>query len=216
MLFYRNRYRGRTLLVSLLIIVWLSGSLGALWWFQSRLIKPFVPADAPPEFRDLNAVESALTPLMASLDTPAGAVTLIHLWNPDCGCNTVSQRHLDATLDAFSPEQLQFVILAPVSASQKDLSEIQQLNPRAALIQLTSTQKVPLSASPGLAMYNPEGELAYFGAYGFGALCTLSDSNLFVNMVTTLLAGESYGPFMNIAGSGCFCDWPQNPTQSPQ
>ena len=209
--------RGKTLWVSLLILVWLSGSLVGLWWFQSRLIQPFVAADAPAQFRDLAAVDQALRPLLTTAEEIAESVTnkgdnrvtLVHLWNPDCGCNSVSQRHLDATLEAFGPEQLRFVILAPASASADVIAGMQSLNDRAEVVQIPEKLPVPISASPGLAMYSPSGELAYFGAYGFGALCTLSDSNLFVNMVSTLLSGKSYGPFMNIAGSGCFCNWPQ-------
>lgn len=209
--------RGRTLWVSLLILVWLSGSLAGLWWFQSRLIQPFVAADAPAPFRDLTAVDQALESLLTTVEETPGEisnegdqrVTLVHLWNPDCGCNTVSQRHLDATLEAYGPDQLHFVILAPATASADVISDMQSLNARAEIIQVPEAVQVPVSASPGLAMYSPSGELAYFGAYGFGALCTLSDSNLFVNMVSTLLSGKPYGPFMNIAGSGCFCSWPQ-------
>ncbi|MAR02076.1 MAG: hypothetical protein CMI00_16255 [Oceanospirillaceae bacterium] len=208
--------RGRTLLVSLLIITWLVGSLGALWWFQSRLLRPFVTADAAPEFRDLTAVSDGLSAILQTVPAVPGAVTMVHLWNPDCSCNSVSQRHVDATLDQFGENQLHFVILAPVTASEEDMKEMKELNPRATLIRLRPEDQIPLSASPGLAMYTPQQKLAYFGAYGFGALCTPSDSNLFVNMVNALLAGESYGPFMNIAGSGCFCAWPQHPAQSPQ
>ena len=205
--------QGRTLWVSLLILVWLSGSLVGLWWFQSRLIQPFVAADAPASMRSIEAVDTALRSLLQSHPdtslTTTGVVTLVHLWNPECSCNSVSQRHLDATLEAYPPEQLRFVILAPATATAEQLSNALSLNPRAMVLQSPADQTLPISASPGLAMYSPSGELSYFGAYGFGALCTLSDSNLFVNMVSTLLSGASYGPFMNIAGSGCFCNWPQ-------
>ena len=52
--------RKKTLLVSVLIFVWLTGSLLGLWWFQQQSLRPFVGADAPAETRNHEAVEHGL------------------------------------------------------------------------------------------------------------------------------------------------------------
>ena len=212
--------RKKTLLVSVLIFVWLTGSLLGLWWFQQQSLRPFVEADAPAEARNPEAVERGLKALLqrVSAEYPESAdakVTVVHLWNPDCLCNNVSARHTRAIIEQW-PEgkTVRFVILAPESLPDSRLAEAQSLNPNALVMTFSTEDRLPLTASPGLAVLNEDSRLAYFGAYGFGALCSLSDEALFTNMIERLLAGESYGPFLNIAGSGCFCAWP-HATQLP-
>lgn len=196
-------------LITSLVILWLAGSLFGLWWFQQQSIRPFVQATDDPAARNLALVSAKFSNLYDRLSSANPTdVTIIHLWNPQCLCNNISARHTKAILEAFTPEQLNFVMLAPASTSDDTLNEARQLNPTATVIRQHPDDSIPLTASPALAVFNPEGKMAYFGAYGFGALCSLSDDDLFTNMVTALLNGESYGPFLNIAGSGCFCAWP--------
>lgn len=211
-------------LITALVILWLAGSLFGLWWFQQQAVRPFVEAFDNPSARNLNLVSEKFSHLYAQLPQSAThSVTIIHLWNPDCLCNNVSARHTQAILDAFPPEQLNFFMLAPATTSDQQIEEAETLNPRATILRQSIDSDIPLTASPALAVFTPAGKMAYFGAYGFGALCSLSDDSLFTNMVTRLLEGESYGPFLNIAGSGCFCAWPttdltnfpSNQTQAP-
>ena len=211
--------RKKTLLVSVLIFVWLTGSLLGLWWFQQQSLRPFVGADAPAETRNHEAVEHGLKALLHRVskkypESPGAKVTdakvtVVHLWNPDCLCNNVSARHTRAIIEQW-PEgkTVRFVILAPENLPDSRLAEAQALNLNALIMKVSADDQLPLTASPGLAVLNEDSRLAYFGAYGFGALCSLSDEALFTNMIERLLAGESYGPFLNIAGSGCFCAWP--------
>lgn len=203
-------------LISTLIIVWLGGSLFGLWWFQQQAMRPFVEAGDNPAARVPEQVAAGLKSLMAraGLETD-GRVTVIHLWNPDCLCNNVSARHTHAIIEEWpNDDQVRFIILAPEHLSQERLAEARTLNPGADIIRASENDKLPLTASPGLGVMTPEGDMAYFGAYGFGALCSLSDEKLFTNMIEKLLAGDSYGPFLNIAGSGCFCAWPDTPEAS--
>jgi len=197
----------RVTLVALGILVWILGSLGGLWWFQQQTLQPFIADDAPPSSRSLAHVDRWLQEHVLAGNAHPGKVTLVHLWNPDCLCNNVSARHTQAVLNAYSDDELALILLAPAHLSPRQQVEAKRLNPRATLV-LAPPGPVPLTSSPGLAMVGPDGKLGYYGAYGFGALCSLSEDNLFTNMVASLLAGEKYGPFMNTAGSGCFCDWP--------
>ena len=212
--------RKKTLLVSVLILIWLAGSLFGLWWFQQQSLRPFVKADAPPEARNPDKVEQGLKALLqrVSAEYPLSAdapVTVVHLWNPDCLCNNVSARHTRAIIEQWPEDkEVRFIILAPATLPESRLSEARKLNPNALVVKASGADQLPLTASPGLAVLNQDARLAYFGAYGFGALCSLSDEALFTNMIERLLAGESYGPFLNIAGSGCFCAWP-TPAQLP-
>ncbi len=208
--------RKKTLLVSVLIFVWLAGSLFGLWWFQQQSLRPFVEADAPAESRSPEIVERGLAALLKRVsaeypDSSDALVTVVHLWNPNCLCNNVSARHTRAIIEQWPEgDEVRFIILAPETLPENRLAEARELNPNALVMKASANDRLPLTASPGLAVLNQNAGLAYFGAYGFGALCSLSDEALFTNMIERLLAGESYGPFMNIAGSGCFCAWPDS------
>jgi hypothetical protein len=114
---------------------------------------------------------------------------------------------------------LRAIALAPASITTEQIDDFQRLNgQRMELLVLKPEDEPPLSASPGLALYKVEHgnayQLSYYGAYGFGALCTLSEDSLFINMVNDMKQG-SYGPFINVAGSGCFCPWPKTFAQLP-
>jgi len=202
--------RTKTLLMSVLIILWIGGSLGGLWWFQQQATRPFSDTEDTASSRSLNAMQQAFSQLNDQLsgNRNDNRITLFHLWNPDCLCNNVSQRHINRILDAFPEDQLRLVVIAPQNVSMDAIAALKTQTPRAEVFPLSAATDIPLSASPGLAVFNTQDTLAYYGAYGFGALCSLSQDNMFTDMITALLAGESYGPFMNIAGRGCFCAWP--------
>ncbi|APR67307.1 hypothetical protein TOL_1547 [Thalassolituus oleivorans MIL-1] len=209
------------ILLIALITLWLGGSLFGLWWFQQKQLRPFVADTDPVEAMQIGAVDTALSAILQRL--PASEIEqqiiLLHLWNPDCLCNAVSQRHLDSLLSHFTKQELRAIALAPASITTEQIDDFQRLNgQRMELLVLKPEDELPLSASPGLALYKVENsnayQLSYYGAYGFGALCTLSEDSLFTNMVNDMKHG-SYGPFMNVAGSGCFCPWPKAFTQLP-
>ncbi|WP_300427657.1 DUF6436 domain-containing protein [uncultured Thalassolituus sp.] len=210
----------RVYLVSLLIIVWIGASLGGLWWFQQQATRPFADTTDHPDSRNGKVIKAAFEDFATRYppSTAMGqqqAVTLYHLWNPDCLCNNVSQRHINRILSEIPEDKLRFIMLAPADTTDEVLNKAREATPRAEVIRLPA-DTIPLSASPGLAILGPDNHLAYYGAYGFGALCSLSDDKLFTNMISTLLSGESYGPFINIAGSGCFCAWPDPQRKPPE
>lgn len=207
-------------LMALVVLIWILGSLFGLYWFQQQSMRPFVEASDPASARDPAIVEAGLRELLLRLPESEKhsdhKVTVVHLWNPDCLCNSVSARHTSAIINEWpdSPD-VRFVILTPTSTSDESLSEARKVYPNAVIMKALPTDALPLTASPGLGIVSATGDMAYFGAYGFGALCTLSDEALFTNMIKQLLSGKDYGPFLNIAGSGCFCDWPTATDSAP-
>lgn len=204
----------RTLILGLVVILWLSGTAILLWWFQSRSIQPFVSADSNPATLQARSIENTLQPYWLQ-HQKTDAITLIHFWNPDCLCNQVSARHFESLVAAFGPEQLEILVIAPASTTPDQLEEFQRLNGSRMKLLTMQESDVWLPASPSLALMNPDGKLGYFGAYGFGATCSISDEDFFPNIVREMRKG-SYGPFLNMAGSGCFCRWPQTPPQATQ
>ncbi len=207
------------LILGLAVALWLIGTAIGLWWFQSQNIRSFLdPNQPPPAAPEVEQQLHALVANHADAVERTAPVTLLHFWNPDCLCNQVSQRHFDGLLAKTSAEELEIVVVAPASASAETLAEFRRLNPpRIKLMQLESDEFRP-SSSPSMALVNNRDgagkqssidgyELGYYGAYGFGALCTVASDDFFPNIVRKMTAG-SYGPFLNVAGSGCFCEWP--------
>ncbi|MDP2610582.1 MULTISPECIES: DUF6436 domain-containing protein [unclassified Oceanobacter] len=206
-----NPNRQRNIVLGLVVVLWLSGTGLALWWFQSQTIRSFLAADSSPAALNTQALETTLAALLARLPTnphvTQAPVTMVHFWNPDCLCNQVSRRHFDGLVSAFDRYQLRIVVVAAANATAEQLAEFHQLNgQRMELIQADDlTALIP--SSPALALVKENGRLGYFGAYGFGALCSVASDDFFPNMVRQMTDGQ-YGPFINVAGSGCFCRWP--------
>lgn len=197
---------GKTFLLSALIFIWLAATLAGLWWFQQQNIRPFLTADDDSRFWQASQAAPLLEALYPNLPGENGSVTLLHFWNPDCLCNQVSQRHFDLLVHSFTSEQLRVVVMAAPTVSDQQLQRFRELNGER-LQAIRAPQDLNIPASPGLALYSAEGKLGYFGAYGFGALCTVANDDFFPNIVRSL-ASDGYGPFVNVAGSGCFCPWP--------
>ena len=153
---------------------------------------------------------SRLTPVLQQIgaDEP---VAMIHFWNPSCLCNQVSRRHFQGLINSQTADTMRRIVVTPSSTTDSQIQEFEQLNQgfNMEVIRL-SLDDFSIPASPAVALFQNTRDqgyrLSYFGAYGFGALCTLSDDNFFPNMVSKMMSGR-YGPFINVAGSGCFCAW---------
>ncbi|MBE0483045.1 MAG: hypothetical protein IBX52_06035 [Bacterioplanes sp.] len=208
--------RHKNTLLSLLLITWLTATLIGLWWFQQQTIRPFVGQDDDMRFWRASDTAPLLLNVLGHLPNPRPQqVTLVHLWNPDCLCNQVSQRHFSGLVQQFDHEHLRVIILTPQTTSDATIHQFHRLNgDRYTVVRVSQDIDLPIPSSPGLALFNDQMQMSYYGAYGFGALCTLDDDAFFPNIIERMQAGP-YGPFMNVAGRGCFCAWPTNASATP-
>lgn len=193
-----------------MIGLWLSATLLGLWWFQQQTIRPFISDSDDPRLWQANQVEPLFQSVLQQLpDDNKNNVILLHFWNPSCLCNQVSQRHFNGILQSFDNQTLRVVAITSTTTSAEQVADFKRLNgDRIELIQM-APERLPLSSSPGLALFNNlngDYQMGYFGAYGFGALCTVANDDFFPNIIRNLTKGP-YGPFMNVAGDGCFCAW---------
>ena len=62
-----------------------------------------------------------------------------------------------------------------------------------------------LPASPAVAIWDSQGQLAYFGPYREGVTC--SSSNSFIEPILEALAAGRRVNASNTLAVGCFCDW---------
>lgn len=183
--------RRRIIVASLVTLFWLAAVLAALWWFQARYIRPF-------DERTELFVGSQLR-LPAELAGP-GAIRLVHFWDPACPCNVGNQQHLGELVQEFAPRGVQFYSVRKAGTEGRLPDHLQALQ---ALSALPGSESLP--ASPAVAIWNQQGELAYFGPYSEGALCT--SSNSFIEpILEALVAGRRVQADGGLA-VGCFCSW---------
>lgn len=183
--------RYKTLLVSLLAILWVSAMLMAFWWYQARYIRPF---------SEQTALFSG-TPLRlpAALAGP-GLIRVVHFWDPACPCNVGNQQHLTELLARFGPQDVKFyAVQKPGSRGQlpSTLQDMETLEP------LPGSEQLP--ASPAVAIWDREGRLAYFGPYSEGAVC--NSGNSFVEPILEALQQNRRVTATHTLAVGCFCTW---------
>lgn len=210
---------GSRLPYAVLLIALLAVLASGLNYLDDNKVRPFVPNTTPAHYLDIQVIQNQwhtlikqhqLTPTnqLAAAANQTSPLLLVHLWNPSCFCNAVSQRHVAEVLQQFDQTQIQWWVITPSTTSDRQIDQYRQLNPRIEkVIRIAKDSPLPVTASPALAITSQNGQLHYYGAYGFGIDCTPSGDNFFANMINNIRAGV-VGPFLNIAGQGCFCPWP--------
>ncbi len=188
-----NRTIVKKTLITIAVVLWLGSMLTGLWWYKSRFIRPFSETTAVFSGQQLSLPES-----MAG----AGAIRFVHFWDPACPCNVGNQQHLVEMLEQYAGEVEFYHLQKPGSSGQlpKALRGMQQLS------DLPGSQQIP--ASPAVAIWDKAGQLAYFGPYSEGAVC--SSSNSFIEPILDALLNNRPVKAANTLAVGCFCNWQQD------
>ena len=189
-----TRPNRKTLIASLLIMLWGLSMLVAYWWYEARYLRSFGEQTALFYGKQLRLPDELAGP---------GPIRLIHFWDPSCPCNIGNQQHLTELIKRFGPQGVSFyAVQTPGSHGQ--LPDV--LNALKTLPPLSGRYKIP--ASPAVAIWDRTGQLAYFGPYSEGATCTSSNS-IIEPILDALNAGRPVHA-NNTMAVGCFCDWPNN------
>ncbi len=191
-----------------LFSLWILATVIGLWWFQQTKLKSFISIDDEISYYQPTAIEQLLSPYLDQL-APAlpKQQTLLHFWRPDCLCNNISQRHFSRLLTEFSSESLRIIIIAHPNSSDQEIDDLQQLNGDRLTIVRAQEALLNLPSSPALALLNEENKLGYFGPYGFGAFCTVSDEGFLSSIINKMANADQLTTFTNVIGEGCFCSW---------
>lgn len=183
---------------------WILATLVGLWWFQSTQVKPFIENNDDVAFFQAQSIDKLLQPYLKNTGAPLdGQRTLLHFWRPDCLCNRVSQRHFSDLVSQYSSEQLRIIIIAHPASSDEDINALLKLNGDRFTVIRAEDSLLSLPSSPSLAIFDDQGEFNYFGAYGFGAFCTVRDDGFLSSIIDT----KKSVSFTNVIGDGCFCSW---------
>ena len=108
---------------------------------------------------------------------------IFHIQSNNCGCNTVSSRHIVELNELFSKKGSAIQYL-----SVEDFPDINTLIP----------------SSPSIVIFNSRGKLTYLGPYSAGAFC--STSNSFVTrFAKNIIEGRYLGAYVIHDAYGCYC-----------
>ncbi|WP_342623869.1 DUF6436 domain-containing protein [Pseudomonas alkylphenolica] len=181
----------RTLLGLLIAALCAAG----LWWaydsFQSRYLRPFDNQTALFSGDRLH--------LPAEIAGP-GPIRLVHFWDPACPCNVGNQQHLAELIEHFAPQGVAFYVVQKPGSRGQLPSTLSALKP---LAELPGAEHLP--ASPGVAIWDRQGKLAYFGPYSEGATC--NSSNSFIEPILLALSQGRAVSATHTMAVGCYCPW---------
>lgn len=195
-----TRSRRNTLLTGFAVALCCVALWAAYAWFEARYIRAF--SDQPAFFfGDTLRLPSELA--------GPGPIRLVHFWDPACPCNVGNQQHLAELVEQFSPQGVTFYSVRKSGTSGQLPQSLSALQP----LELAS-DAVQLPASPAVAIWGRDGQLAYLGPYSAGLTCT--SSNSFIEpILNALTAGRTVTASNNLA-EGCFCRWQgEEPTHAP-
>jgi hypothetical protein len=136
--------------------------LAGLHTFQARYLRPF---DNQATLFDGSQLQPA-----AELAGP-GPIRVVHFWDPACPCNVGNQQHLGDLVSQFAGQGVTFHVLQKPGSHGQLPANLAALKP---LTSLPGSEHLP--ASPAVAIWDRQGDLAYFGPYSEGAVCNASNS----------------------------------------
>lgn len=181
----------RLLWIVLLTIACAVALFMAYRWFEARYLRPFDERAAVFSGAELRLPDELAGP---------GPIRLVHFWDPACPCNVGNQQHLAELIASYAPKGVAFyAVQRPGSKGSlpADLSGLQMLEA------LPGSDAIP--ASPAVAIWDRQGQLAYFGPYSEGLTC--NSSNSFIEPILEALADGRRVDASNTLAVGCFCDW---------
>ena len=185
----------KTLLASLLIMLWAAAMLVAYWWYEARYLRSFSEQTALFYGEQLRLPDELAGP---------GPIRLVHFWDPACPCNIGNQQHLADLIERFAPQGVSFYAVQKPGTQGQLPSTLSALQPLAAL---PGSDQIP--ASPAVAVWDRNGQLAYFGPYSQGATCT--SSNSFIEPILQALSEDRPVNATHNMAVGCYCAWQHTP-----
>ncbi|MEQ4616431.1 MAG: DUF6436 domain-containing protein [Corticimicrobacter sp.] len=139
--------------------------------------------------------------LPAAISGP-GNIRIVHFWDPGCrSCNKETDAHLNYLIGMYRSAGIDFYSVQKPGTTGELAPFLQgKLTP------LETIQGIEtLPASPAMAIWDRDGNLAYAGPYSEGLIC--NSSNSFVEpIIDALIAGRKVTP-KGFLAVGCYCPW---------
>ncbi|MGH1486498.1 MAG: DUF6436 domain-containing protein [Cellvibrionaceae bacterium] len=118
------------------------------------------------------------------LKPETGNALVVHFIDANCPCSRFAKPHIN-TLESNFSGTIDFKRFEDISMKYS---------------------KVSVPASPAVAIWDKQGDLAYVGPYSGGNICGQGDD--FTAMTLRALEQGSNPEWINNEAVGCFCQWP--------
>lgn len=187
----------KNLLIILLTLACLVALTLAYHWFETRYLRTFDERAA--------VFSGAELQLPAALSGPS-EIRLVHFWDPACPCNVGNQQHLAELIAHYAPQGVQFHVVRKPGSQGRLPAELAALQ---VIDELPGSANLP--ASPAVAIWDKQGQLAYFGPYSEGLVC--NSSNSFIEPILEALAAGRKVNASNTLAVGCFCQWAETDSE---
>lgn len=184
----------RKLLASAILGLWLFVIVGGFWWFELRWLRPFLDQVALFDGEQITHTYGNQLAMARGNGDEQTAITVMHFADSDCPCNRFNLPHVQEIQHHYQQQGVNFV-------SWQQGKQPVQLDGFSINHQVAQLAHVP--ATPAVAIWSANGDLAYFGPYSSGLLCTLGEG-FAETILDQLLAGQS-PQVINTTGVGCFC-----------
>ncbi|WAB98367.1 MULTISPECIES: DUF6436 domain-containing protein [Pseudomonas] len=159
--------------------------------FQARYLRPFG--------NQVTLFNGSQLQLPAELAGP-GPIRVVHFWDPACPCNVSNQQHLGDLVSQFASQDVAFHVLQKPGSHGLLPANLNSLQP---IANVPGSEHLP--ASPAVAIWDHQGNLAYFGPYSEGAVCNASNS--FIEPIIKALLASRPVQATDTLAVGCYCPW---------
>ncbi len=184
--------RHRTVLLALIAVVCAAGLWLSYRWFEGRYVRAF---------SERTALFAGDTLRLPSEIAGPGRIRVVHFWDPACPCNVGNQQHLSELVEHFSGAGgVDFYALRkPGTHGQlpSTLGAVKSLESLPGVERITST--------PAVAIWDRQGNLAYFGPYSEGLVC--NSQNSFIEPILQALKADRPVNVTHTMAVGCYCPW---------
>lgn len=169
------------------------GAVVLIWWLSgAAYLRPYAEQTVI-----FGQGELKLPPELAG----PGPIRVVHFWDPDCPCNAETDAHLRYLIGLHRNADVAFYsVQRPGSTGEIAPFLRGRMQP---LPGIDGMQSLP--ASPALAIWDRDGNLAYAGPYSEGLVC--NSSNSFVEPVLDALTQGRQVSLASGLAVGCYCAW---------
>lgn len=171
----------KRVLVVVGLVCWVGLTIGGLAYSSMQRQRDFDPEQVLVSAAMSADFASAITTSMGD-QYPSLTKTVIHIQQPDCGCNFSNNLHverLDHTLSKLAYRSVH------VSAS-------------------SLPKDIILPSLPAIMIFDEQGALGYFGPYASGYFCS-TDSAIVDSFMNNILLNAHLGSAVVSEGYGCYC-----------
>lgn len=189
----------KRLFTATIVLLWVGLISFAYWRMELRFL---TPVDRPAGAAALDPATRPLAPrLHLTTDqgerSLQGKLTLLNFWSPDCACSRFMEPHVRELVQQFRPRGVQCItVIVPTGGRESETELLRRWYQRGIETPAVVDGDGALSrafgvwAAPAAVIIEPQGRIAYLGAYNIGRFCNNEETAFAKRALEALLAGQ--------------------------